>query len=147
MSQENVEIVRRALEISREGIRRRDFGAAFDQGVDEGLIAPDLEWGGGRRAAVGVAGLGDVVGREGIVGFMDRWTEDFDDFAVETEEVIDAGNDQVVAITRQHGTGKGSGAPVEMHPGMLFTLQGGRIVRLTIYIESAKALKAAGLSA
>jgi ketosteroid isomerase-like protein len=146
MSQENMEVVRRTLEISAEGIRRRDFGAAFDQGVVEGLISPDLEWKGGRRAGVGVAGLGDAVGREGMVGFMDRWTEDFDDFAMETEEVIDAGNDQVVAITRQHGTGKGSGAPVEMHPGMVFMLQDRRIVRVTIYIQSAKALKAAGLS-
>jgi ketosteroid isomerase-like protein len=146
MSQENVEVVRRTLEISLEGIRRRDFGAAFDQGVAEGLFAPNLEWKGGWRAGVGVAGLGDVVGREGIVGFMGRWTEDFDDFAVETEEVIDAGNDQVVAVTRQVGTGKGSGAPVEMHPGMVFTLEDRRIVRVTIYIEPAKALKAAGLA-
>ena len=39
MSRENVEIVRRTLEIAQEGIRRGDHGAAFDEGVVKGLIA------------------------------------------------------------------------------------------------------------
>jgi hypothetical protein len=53
------------------------------------------------------------VGREGFVAFMRTWTEDFDDFALEAEEFIDAGNERVVAIACQHGIGKASRAPVE----------------------------------
>jgi hypothetical protein len=36
MSEENVEIVRRAIEIIEEGVRTGDFGAAFDQALAEG---------------------------------------------------------------------------------------------------------------
>jgi ketosteroid isomerase-like protein len=145
MSQENVEIVRRTFELAQEGIREGDFGAKFDECVDQGLITSNLEWRAGRRGGVGVAGLDDVVGREGFVEFMDRWTEGFDDYAIESEQIIDAGDDRVVATTRTSGTGKGSRAPVEMRTGVLFTLKERCIVGVALFIEPNDALKAAGL--
>ena len=69
MSQENVEIVRRVLELSQEGIRRRDFGRAIDEGVAAGLISSNLEWRGGGRGGAAVVGVGDEAGREGIVAW------------------------------------------------------------------------------
>jgi hypothetical protein len=83
MSRENLEIVRRAFDITLEAVRRGDLGAAFDGCIREGLIASDLAWRAGFRGGVGVAGIRDFVGREGFVEFMRIWTEDFDDFAVE----------------------------------------------------------------
>jgi hypothetical protein len=56
MSQENVEIVRRAFEIVQEGVRRGDPGAAFDKSVREGNSAPNLEWRAGERGGVGRPG-------------------------------------------------------------------------------------------
>jgi ketosteroid isomerase-like protein len=145
MSQENVEVVRRAFEMAQEGVRRGHLGAAFDESVREGIVASSLEWRAGTRGGVGVPGIGDVVGRDGYVEFMRRWTEDFEDFAMEPEEIIDTDNDRVVAIARQYGTGKGSGAPVEMRNGMVFTLEARRIVRVDLFIEPNGELRAVGL--
>lgn len=146
MSQENVEIVRRAFELVQEGMRRGDHGAAFDQLVLEGIVASNFEWRAGMRGGVGVAGMGDVAGRVGYMEVLNTWIEDFDDYEQETEAIIDADNDRVVAITRNRGTGKGSGAPVELRTAQVFTLESGRIVRVDVFLKPEAALKAAGLS-
>jgi hypothetical protein len=93
-----------------------------------------------------VAGLDDVAGREGYVEFLLTFTEDFEDYASEYEPIIDAGNDRVVVITSTQGTGKGSRVPVEMRNGMVFTLEGGCVVGITLFIKPDEALEAAGLS-
>jgi ketosteroid isomerase-like protein len=147
MSQENVEVVRRVFEIGQEGVRRGDFGAVFDEWVGEGLMASDVAWSVGLRRGVGAAGIGDFVGREGFVAFMRTWTEDFDDFALEAEKFIDADNDRVVAIARQHGIGKASRAPVEMRYGYIFhTLEGRRIAQVEVFADPSHAFQKAGLS-
>jgi ketosteroid isomerase-like protein len=145
MSEENVEVVRRAFEITAEAARRGDPGAAFDECVREGLVASDLAWRAGFRGGIGVAGLRDFVGRAGFVDFMRTWTEDFDDFAVEAEELIDASNDRVVAIAVQHGMGKGSRAPVEMRYGVIYALEGRRIVQVEVFLDASHARRVAGL--
>jgi ketosteroid isomerase-like protein len=146
MLQENVEVVRRAFEIVQEGVRRGDPGAAFDRSVREGIVASNLEWRAGARGGVGVAGAEDAVGREGFVQFMRIWTEDFEELAVQLEEIIDVDNEGVVAITGWHGIGKASHAPVEMRTGMVCTLETRRIVRSLLFIDPNHALKAVGLS-
>jgi ketosteroid isomerase-like protein len=145
MSQENVEVVRRAAEILVEAVRRGDPGAAFDDCVREGIITSDLAWRAGFRGGVGVAGIADFVGRDGFVEFMRTWTEDFDDFAVEIEEIIDADHDRVVAITRNRGIGKVSRATVEMGIGAIYTLEERQIVQVEVFLEPSLALEAAGL--
>ena len=63
------------------------------------------------KGGAGAVGIGDFArDATGFVGFMRRWTENFDDFAIELDEIIDAANERVVAITRQRGTGKASRA-------------------------------------
>jgi hypothetical protein len=114
MSQEKVEIVRRAFEIVQEGVRRRDPGAAFDKALREGVIVSNLEWRAGGRGGVALAGMEDALGREGFVGFMRGWTEDFEDLDVQLEEVIEVDDERVVAITGWDGLGKGSRARVKM---------------------------------
>jgi ketosteroid isomerase-like protein len=146
MSEENVEIARRAFEVLARGVRYGDPGAAFDQLVAEGLIASDLDWGAGRRAGVGVPGMGDAVGREGWLELMRTFTEDFEDYRSEPEQIIDVGGDQVLVVIRSDATGRGSRAHVEMRTGMIFRLTEGRIVRVDVFVEPADALRAAGLS-
>jgi ketosteroid isomerase-like protein len=145
MSQENVEVVRRVVELADEGLRRGDLAAAFDEGIAQGLIASNVEWQGGVRGGTGVAGLGDVVGKEGVVQFVRRWTEDFDDFVTEYEQFIDASDDRVLVLTHQSGTGKESRAPVEMPTAMLFEVEAGCVVRVVIFLNREDALEAAGL--
>ena len=51
------------------------------------------------------------------------------DFEFDVQELIDAG-ESVVMVLRQVGRGKGSGAPVEMTMGWLYTFRDGRIIRV-----------------
>jgi hypothetical protein len=145
MSQENVEVVQRAFDIHKEGARRGDLGAAFDQSLGEGLIVSTLDLRGGRRARFGVADVGDFVGREGYVELTRTFTEDFEGYETEVEQIIDAGSDCVVLITRHHASGSGSQVPVEMRTGAVFTLAGRHIVRVDLFGEPDDARRAAGL--
>lgn len=145
MSQQNVEVVRRAFLLVQESLHRGDPGSSFDDWVREGLIAPDLEWKAGTRAGMGVAGIDDFAGRDGYAEFTRRWTEDFEDFAFEPEQIVDADNDRVVVTTHAHGTGKGSGATVDMRTAWVVTLEAGRIVNVVLFLEPNDALKAVGL--
>lgn len=145
MSKANVEIVRRALDITTDAVRQNDPGAAFDLCLREGLIDSELAWRAGPRGGVGVTGIGDFVGRDGFVEFIRTWTEDFEDFKIDVERIIGLRRKRVLAITRQHGIGKGSGATVEMEVSVIYTLRRRRIVHVDVFLEPADALKAAGL--
>jgi ketosteroid isomerase-like protein len=79
------------------------------------------------------------------VEFIRTWTEDFSDFTLEVEDVIEADENRVVVIQRQSGTGKASGAPVDLRTASIFTLGAGQVVRIAIFLDPAKALQAAGL--
>jgi ketosteroid isomerase-like protein len=145
MAGENVKVVRRAFEIVQEGVRRGDHGAAFDEAVREGVIASNLEWRAGRRGGVGLVGVEDAVGRDGYMQFMRKWTEDFEELAVQLEEIIDVDDDRVVAITGWNGIGKGSHAAVTMQTGMVCTLEARGIVRSLLFLDPNHAIQAVGL--
>jgi ketosteroid isomerase-like protein len=138
MPEENVEIVRRAWEIFKAGMERGDAGAAFF----DGPISPDLEW----VLQEGFPGRGVYRGREEFVEFMRTWTEDFDDFDLRLERLIDAGDDRVVGLFHHTAIGKGSGVRVELHSGLIYELKDGLVVRCQNYLDHAGALEAAGLA-
>src|SRR5919198_1503687 len=102
--------------------------------VAAGLMSPDCEWRGGPRGGDAVVGVGDEVGSEGIVGFVRTWTEDFSNFAIEVEDIIEADKNRIVVIQRHIGTGKASGAPVDMHTAQIFTLDARQVVRIAIFL-------------
>ena len=76
---------------------------------------------------------------------MRTWTEDFD-WSIELEQAIDVGDDRVVVRTHQRAIGKGSGVPVELQMGGLWTVEGGLVTRAENFFDPAEALEAAGLS-
>jgi hypothetical protein len=132
MSQENVEIVRRA-------------NRAFNSGDREGALAdyhPDVEW----RDLDHAPDTPECVrGVAALRGLMDQWDEPFEEFRAEIEEYIDAG-DCVVAVTHWRGKGKGSGLIVDQHTADVFEFADGKIVRVTLaYSDKSAALKAVGL--
>ena len=138
MSHENVEVVRRTFEEFKAGVARGDPGAAFD----EETVSPDLEW-------VPPAGFpeGSIYrGRDGFVEFWHTWTEDFEDFSLRLERLIDAGDDRVVGLFRHNAVGKVSGVPVELPQGLVYELEGGRVIRCRNYANHAAALEAVGMS-
>jgi ketosteroid isomerase-like protein len=70
--------------------------------------------------------------------------EAFEDFRLEPQEFVDAG-DHVVVRVRFHGSGRESGVETEgrMHP--VHTLRDGRVVRIEFFNDWADALEAAGV--
>ena len=129
MSQENVEIVRRHMEAYLSGDNETAL-AAYDPQVEfDASLRPE----------------GHVYrGREGVAEAMRVWSGTWEDWNVEMEEIIDAG-DHVLLIARESGRGKGSGIEIDQRIFAVFTLRGGRIVRWKGFIDRNEALGAAGL--
>jgi ketosteroid isomerase-like protein len=130
MSEENVEIVRDTL-------------AAFNRGGVEAALDyfdPDIEW------------LGPpewleqrlYKGHDGIRKIAAVWTENFNDYRLDLEKAIDAG-DRVIALVYQRGRIKGSGNEIEQPIGYDWEVRDGKGIRVQVYFSWAEALKAAGL--
>jgi ketosteroid isomerase-like protein len=137
MSQENVEVVRRAFETFNRG--------GVDACISEGLWSPEVVW---DVTPSGIPGLGTYRGLEEVKRFFeDEWFSafPFEEWEIKLEEVIDAG-DRVVGMSRQHGRGASSGVAAELELAQVATLRDGQVVRIDNYLDRAKALKAAGLS-
>ena len=77
--------------------------------------------------------------------FLREWSEAFDDFSFQAEEIVDAG-DSVVVEVRQSGRGKETGVQVESHAWQVFTLRNGKVVHCRGYETKEQGLEAAGLS-
>jgi ketosteroid isomerase-like protein len=133
MSQENVEIVRRAL----EAWERSDLKAAAD------LLDPEVEW----RMPPNIPEAGTYRGRDEVIRRLEEFLEAWDDLAVTVEELIDAG-DRVVALVRYSGQGRGSGIEIGgvSTDAQVWTLRDGKALRVELYGGTADALEAAGLS-
>lgn len=129
MSQENVEALRRALPESAPANVEALF-SILDESVEWDYVGafPEVQ------TAHGPAEV-----RE----FLRGWSDAFDDFGLQAEEAIDAG-DSVAVLVRQWGRGKETGAEVESHTWQLFTFRDGKVVHCRGYDTKAEALEAAG---
>jgi len=138
MSQENVDLVRRAYEAFNRG--------GVDACVSEGVWSPDIVW---DVTPSGIPGLGTYRGQAEVRRFFeDDWFSafPFDEWEVEVEDVIDAGDQVVISMSRQHGRGASSGAVAELELAQLSIVRDGQIVRVDNYTDRKTALGAAGLS-
>jgi ketosteroid isomerase-like protein len=132
MSQENANVVRAVVDAQR----RRDW-QAFRR-----LYDPDIEW----EDASGL--WGDWGSRRGFEEVRDAWLtwfEAFEQVDFEIEELVEAGN-QVVAFIRASGRGRESGLVIDQRLPSVWTVRGGRVVRVRGYREDVDALHAAGLT-
>jgi ketosteroid isomerase-like protein len=85
-------------------------------------------------------------GHEGVKRFWETWAEAISGMTLEIEECRCVGLNRVLAITRAHGTGAGSGAPVASGRfAQIADFRNGRVVRVRLYGGVAPALEAAGL--
>ena len=131
MSQENVEIVRRALVAFAPESRDRMLALA-----DPGIVID---------ATRNVFNPGTYVGIDGVRQMLTGMDETWEEMRVQPDEFVDAG-DRVVVIGTLVGKGKGSGVEVERFNGQVWTVRDGLVVRLEIgFTDRAQALEAAGL--
>jgi ketosteroid isomerase-like protein len=130
MSQENVELLRRGYEhVAGTGELPRD------------VCHPDLVW---DTTTFGGFNAERCIGVDEANRWLARWIDGFNDWSIEVEEAIEAG-DQVVAITRQRGTAGHGGPQVELRLAQVWTFRDGLIERMRMYPDRADALEAAGL--
>jgi ketosteroid isomerase-like protein len=83
-------------------------------------------------------------GWAGAARWMENWDSAWEDYRMETEEFIDAG-DQVVVVIQMTAIARG-GMKLDRSDALVYTLRNGRIVRLDYFNNKSEALKAAGLS-
>jgi ketosteroid isomerase-like protein len=131
MSQENVDLVQRTIEAFNSG----DWDASLEY-MDE-----DIEW----RAADAIPDQDSYFGRDGVRAFWTAWTDNFESFRLEVEELIDAGQD-VVVLARIRGQGIASGVEVRSNSiAQVARVRDRKILRWEIYDSAHEALEAAGL--
>ena len=131
MSRQNVELVRRLMEVYNE--------RSFEQNGD--LFDPDIVWDVSRVDAPDVA---SSTGRAELREFARDWEESFQSEHVAIQEIADGG-DRVALSVRHRGRGTLSGAEVDQTFGMVWTLRDGRAVGMEMYPTYDEALEAVGL--
>ena len=130
MSQENVEIVRAAI----DAFNRGDVDTAFKD------VIPDFEY--DQTRAVGIdRGVFDL---EQFQSLLATFTDSWESFTIGADELIDAGDDVVMPFTNV-ARGR-DGIEVQARGVWVWTIRDGSIVRACLYQERQEALEAAGLA-
>jgi ketosteroid isomerase-like protein len=125
MSQENLEIVRRAFEATNRGQGPAVLLEFYDADVELDARGTDL------GQLVG----GDVYrGHEGVRHFFRRYYEAWEHVDYEIEELLDAG-EHVVAVVNNRCRGRGSGITLEWQAPSMWTIRGGKIIRLVFFMS------------
>jgi ketosteroid isomerase-like protein len=133
MSQENVQIVIDAATAYNRG----DLDAWSE------YFADDVD----HRAVEGsIDDHGPIHGKDAMRAYLQDWLDMFDDLHVEPVEMIDAGEDQVVAVLRFGGRAKLSGVETDLTFAAVYTIRDGKIARGREYATRVEALEAVGLS-
>jgi len=131
MSQENVETVRRGV----DALNRRDRAAFL------ALCDPDMEnipprdW----------PESEPIRGREAVWGFYVEGNAPWDETSFEFAEIMEVGDDKVVADLRQEVQGKASGVRVGWAFWLVATFRETKQFRIEFFANRAEALKAVGL--
>ncbi len=132
MSQENVEIIRRVY----EPFNRGDFDAllpSYDPEVElyTGIRTPDQDT--------------RYSGHQGMKEFFRGATEAWETVTVEPKEMIECGDNRILAIDRWQFFGR-EGIEIDVELPTLYSFRDGLIVRIDGFTDKSEALKAAGLS-
>ena len=123
MSQENIEIVRQFVLL--------DLEAALE------LADPDIVWNPVEEPP--------RQGHQAVRENLERWESGWEAYEATPVQFTDTG-DRVVATLRIRGIGRGSGIAIDALFYEVYTLRGGKIVRMDEFTERVEALEAVGLS-
>jgi ketosteroid isomerase-like protein len=131
MSQENVEIVRNAVE---------RFQATGEMSPE--MTVEDVAW----HDPPDFPDAQVHIGIDGVVHALGVWADAWDDWQVELDEFVDAGGERVLVRGKQRGRGKETGVLVEQPLCLVYLMRGGKAVEVRAFFDEGQALKAAGLS-
>jgi ketosteroid isomerase-like protein len=131
MSQENVDKCREFI----EAYNRRDFDAALEN------FDPQIQW-----VLPELQSSDSALGPEAVRRFWEGLDETFDDFRLDAQEYVDAG-DRVAVRLRYYGRGKESGIEVDEELyHQVTTFRSGVMVRMEYVTSWPEALEAAGVA-
>jgi ketosteroid isomerase-like protein len=131
MSQQNVAVVRRALE-------------AFERGDLEEMLSQIDSEAELHSAIIGGAEGNAYRGHEGFRRWYADSYETFEYFKFELSEVRDLG-DRVLTLGHVKARGRESGAEIDSPMGWVYTVRRGKLVKAEGFLSRAEALEAAGL--
>jgi uncharacterized protein len=129
VAEADVELLRRAYE---------QFNTTRE--IDLDLVAEDVEWGLFAGSPEGDA----LHGHPGVRSWTEEMRSAFERLKIEPEEFIDAGDGQVVVVSRMAARGRGSGMELEGPLVNVWTLREGRVTRCQSFTTRDEALAAAG---
>ena len=121
------ELARRSVEAGSSG----DFDAMVS------FFAPDGVW------DMSPLGMGVFEGRAAIRDFLQDWQGAYEEFGVETEQVLDLGNGVTLAVLLQSARPVGSSGDVRLRYAAVTVWVDGLIARLTNYTDIDEARAAA----
>ena len=130
MSEANVEVVKRGYEASNQTGELSPDVFAADFVLDLTDAAPDF---------------GALRGIKASQQALRGYTETFDEFRVEIEEVVHTDARQVVTAVSNSGRMRGSDSQISSSFFHVFTLEDGKVVRWSVHVDRDQALEAAGL--
>ena len=125
------------MEIVRECAERFAAGGDVREYFD-----PEVVW---DTTASGMPLAGVYNGWEEVARFWRDWLGPWGDWEIEHTEYIDAG-EAVVLVSRQVGTGKGSGVRIEQDFFAVWDVKNSKVVRYRLFESRREALAAAGLA-
>ena len=130
MSQENIDLVRRAFDT----FNRRDMTAFLD------LLDPDVE-----LVPILAVLEGRVYrGHKEVQRWVEELAPDWEFFEVHSEELRDLG-DLVLIFGHWRARGRASGVESEQPATWLYEMKGGKVARMHTFTDRDEGLRAAGL--
>jgi ketosteroid isomerase-like protein len=132
MSQENVEVVRRAI----EAYNRRDVTGFMETWASDGVV----DWSSSRGLDARV-----FRGHDEIRAFTERFVGTFEKVRIELVDPVEIEDGLVIAANVTYMQGR-DGIEVQARSCWLIRIRDGEQISLTLYQTKADALEAAGLS-
>jgi ketosteroid isomerase-like protein len=133
MAQDNVELVRRIIEL----FNRKDIARVLDAVADDF----ELDWSNSIGPLKGV-----YKGREGALELWESFLDAWDEIRWDPQEIIEVDEARVILVNHVRMRGGGSGVDVEATAAQLWTITDGKGRSVKLYQSKAEALAAAQLA-
>ena len=133
MAQDNVELVRRIIEL----FNRKDIARVLDAVADDF----ELDWSNSIGPLKGV-----YKGRDGALELWESFLDAWDQVRWDPQEIIEVDEARVILVNHVRMRGGGSGVDVEATAAQLWTITDGKGRSVKLYQSKAEALAAAQLA-
>ena len=133
MSQENIDLVRRSIDL----FNRREIDRALEATHEDF----EVDWSNSIGPLKGV-----YKGRDAVQGLWESFLEAWDEIRWDPREIIELDEARVIVVNQVRMRGRGSGAEVEATGVQIWTITDGKGRSMKLYQSKREALEAAGRS-